>query len=209
MMIETTTKPKARMKKPSQARSVATFANILNAATEVVVERGIQGLNTNIVAERAGVNIGTVYHYFPDKTAILVELFRLDQQQRSVYLLGKLSELPTAPDLTEWSHELFVLVRRLRNEHPTTAVMRRAFQSVPELVEIDNADTADTTNFVARLLRERFATLDDERAHFAARLLVETTMTIMDSELAEGPQSGAFFDEALHLINTYLEAIDR
>ncbi len=209
MMIETTTKPKARMKKPSQARSVATFANILNAATEVVVERGIQGLNTNIVAELAGVNIGTVYHYFPDKTAILVELFRLDQQQRSVYLLGKLSELPTAPDLTEWSHELFVLVRRLRNEHPTTAVMRRAFQSVPELVEIDNADTADTTNFVARLLRERFATLDDERAHFAARLLVETTMTIMDSELAEGPQSGAFFDEALHLINTYLEAIDR
>ena len=208
-MIETTTNPKSRWKKPSQARSVATFANILRAATEVIVERGIGGLNTNIVAERAGVNIGTVYHYFPDKTAILVELFRLDQRQRSVYLLEKLRELPTAPDLTEWSQELFSLVRRLRYEHPTTAVMRRAFQSVPELVEIDNTDTADTANYVARLLRERFATLDDERAHFAARLLVETTMTIMDSELAEGPQSGAFFDEALHLINTYLETIDQ
>jgi AcrR family transcriptional regulator len=208
-MIETTTKPKSRLKKPSQARSVATFANILSAATEVIVERGIGGLNTNIVAERASVNIGTVYHYFPDKAAILVELFRLDQQQRSAYLLEKLSELPTAPDLAEWSHELFSLVRRLRYEHPTTAVMRRAFQSVPELVEIDNTDTADTANYVARLLRERFATLDDERARFAARLLVETTMTIMDSELAEGPQSGAFFDEALHLINTYLETIDQ
>ena len=209
MMSEMTTPSKPRLKKPTQARSIATFSNILNAATAVVVERGIQGLNTNIVAERAGVNIGTVYHYFPDKNAILIELFRLDQVQRSVYLLNKLNELPTAPDLTTWSHELFDLVRRLRHEHPTTAVMRRAFHSVPELVEIDNDNTTETSVHVARLLRERFTSLDDERAHYAARLLVETTMAIMDSELAEGPESGAFFDEALHLINTYLGAIEQ
>jgi hypothetical protein len=57
-------------------------------------------------------------------------------------------------------------------------------------------------------LRQRFATLDDERARFASRLLVETTNTIMDSALAEGPEAGPFFDEALNLINTYLKTID-
>ena len=79
---------RTRSKRPTQARSIATFTSILDAATEIVVELGIQGLNTNIVAERARINIGTVYHYFPDKTAILLELFRLDQQQRAVYLLS-------------------------------------------------------------------------------------------------------------------------
>lgn len=195
-------------KKPSQARSKATFAGILDAATEIVVERGIQGLNTNLVAERAGVNIGTVYHYFPDKTAILVELLRLDQRLRSNYLREKLSELASAPDLSVWSGQLFQQLRRLRSAHPNTALMHRAFRSVPELVTIDDIDTAMTTDYVAGLLGQRFPALDDERAHFASRLLVETTNAIMDSALAEGPQAGAFFDEALHLINTYLTTID-
>ncbi len=208
-MIETPTQPRTTYKRPSQDRSKATFAAILDAATAIVVERGIQGLNTNVVAERAGVNIGTLYHYFPDKTAILVELFRLDQRQRSNYLLATLLELPTAPDLTEWVRALFDLVRQLRNEHPTTTPLRRAFRSVPELVALDSVDTSATTTLFARLLRERYDALDDERAHFASRLLVETTMTIMDSELADGPEASAFFDEALHLITIYLEDIER
>ena len=208
-MIEAATKPMHNSKKPSQARSMATFANILHAATEIVVERGIQGLNTNIVAERACVNIGTVYHYFPDKTAILVELFRIDQQRRSQYLLAKLNELATAPDLARWTSEIFELARLLRVENPTTAQMRRAFRSVPELVVLDNADTAATTELLARLLLERFKNLDPERAHYAARLLIETTTAIIDSDLAEGPEAGAFFDEALSLVRNYLETIDQ
>jgi AcrR family transcriptional regulator len=203
-----TARPTNLPKKPSQARSKATFANILDAATEIVVARGIQGLNTNLVAERAGVNIGTVYHYFPDKTAILIELFGRDQRLRAKYLQGKLSELPSATDLATWCAELFEMVQRLRSEHPNAALMHRAFRSVPELVALDNVDTSSTADYVAGLLRQRFATLDDERARFASRLLVETTNTIMDSALAEGPEAGPFFDEALNRINTYQKTID-
>ena len=90
---------RGELKRPSQARSIATFASILDASTDIIVERGVQGLNTNIVAERAGVNIGTVYHYFPDKTAILVELFRIDQARRMAHLLEKLREVSETPDL--------------------------------------------------------------------------------------------------------------
>ena len=207
--MQTPTKPRSTYQRPSQDRSKATFAAILDAATEIVVARGIQGLNTNLVAERAGVNIGTVYHYFPDKTAILVELFRLDQRQRSHYLLATLRQLPTTPDLAVWVRTLFELVRQLRSEHPTTTPMRRAFRSVPELVALDSVDTSANTTLFAGLLCERYAGLDDERAHFASRLLVETTMTIMDSELADGPEASAFFDEALHLITTYLADLER
>ena len=154
---------RTRSKKPTQARSIATFTSILDAATEIVVERGIQGLNTNFVAERAGINIGTVYHYFPDKTAILLELFRLDQQQRAGYLYDKYRELPSATDLDRWATETYALALKLRTEHPTTALLRRAYRSVPELVMYDEQDTAQWIGFLSKLLRERFKNLSEVR----------------------------------------------
>ena len=61
---------------PKQARSRATLEAILEAAAQILERRGPPGLTTNDVAERAGVSIGTLYQYFPDKTAILVAAAR-------------------------------------------------------------------------------------------------------------------------------------
>lgn len=56
---------------PSQARSRATWEAIVEAAAQVLERAGAEGFNTNAVAERAGVSIGTLYQYFSDKQAIL------------------------------------------------------------------------------------------------------------------------------------------
>ena len=56
---------------PRQERSRASIDFILDAATQVLEREGEAGFNTNAVAERAGVSIGTLYRYFPDKQAIL------------------------------------------------------------------------------------------------------------------------------------------
>jgi AcrR family transcriptional regulator len=56
---------------PQQARSRATWEAIVEAAAQVLERDGAAGFNTNAVAERAGVSIGTLYQYFPDKQAIL------------------------------------------------------------------------------------------------------------------------------------------
>jgi AcrR family transcriptional regulator len=61
-------------RRPKQARAHATVSTILEAADQVLQRGGVQGFNTNAVAERAGVSIGTLYQYFPDKEAILVAL---------------------------------------------------------------------------------------------------------------------------------------
>ncbi|RYZ66348.1 MAG: TetR/AcrR family transcriptional regulator [Proteobacteria bacterium] len=63
-------------KEPKQARSRQTVADILQAATYILQRRGYDGMNTNAVAERAGVNVASLYQYFPNKQAILVELMR-------------------------------------------------------------------------------------------------------------------------------------
>ena len=56
---------------PRQQRAQASVDFVLEAAAQVLEAGGEAGFNTNAVAERAGVSIGTVYRYFPDKAAIL------------------------------------------------------------------------------------------------------------------------------------------
>ena len=61
-------------KRPRQQRSQATWAAILDAATQLFQRLGYAGTTTNRVAELAGVSIGSLYQYFPDKDALLLAL---------------------------------------------------------------------------------------------------------------------------------------
>ncbi len=61
-------------KRPAQARSVALVEAILEAAAGILETSGLAALTTNEVAERAGVSIGSLYQYFPNKDAILASL---------------------------------------------------------------------------------------------------------------------------------------
>lgn len=65
---------KAIVRKPKQGRSKATVAAILEAGARILAERGWAGFNTNVIAERAGVSIGSLYEYFPNKQALIDEI---------------------------------------------------------------------------------------------------------------------------------------
>ncbi|MDQ0895885.1 TetR/AcrR family transcriptional regulator [Agromyces ramosus] len=56
---------------PTQRRSTQRLDALLDAAAEIVDESGFERLTTQMVAERAGASIGTVYRYFPDRVAVL------------------------------------------------------------------------------------------------------------------------------------------
>lgn len=57
-------------KRPRQSRAAATVATILEGAARILEARGLEAYNTNAVAERAGVSVGSVYQYFPSKESI-------------------------------------------------------------------------------------------------------------------------------------------
>jgi len=69
-----------RRRIPAQSRSRATVEVLLEAAAQVLESSGTRGFNTNAVAERAGVSIGTLYRYFPDKQSILTALARREME---------------------------------------------------------------------------------------------------------------------------------
>lgn len=63
-------------KQPVQRRSLSTVADLLLAAAQVFEEQGYAAGTTNRIAARAGVSIGTLYQYFPNKEALAVALLQ-------------------------------------------------------------------------------------------------------------------------------------
>jgi AcrR family transcriptional regulator len=63
-------------KTPRQARALATQEAIVEAAAHIIAGGGLAAFNTNVVAERAGVSIGSLYQYFPNKDALMVALIK-------------------------------------------------------------------------------------------------------------------------------------
>ncbi|PZQ58257.1 MAG: hypothetical protein DI570_18175 [Phenylobacterium zucineum] len=57
-------------KLPSQRRSRATVEAILDAAAEALLRHGYAGATTSVIAQRAGVSVGTLYQYFPNRDAV-------------------------------------------------------------------------------------------------------------------------------------------
>src|SRR5271155_3486387 len=84
-------------KRPKQARSTELVATILEAATQVLAKEGAQRFTTARVAEKAGVSVGSLYQYFPNKAAILFRLQCDEWEQTSALLRGILEDVRRPP----------------------------------------------------------------------------------------------------------------
>lgn len=84
-------------KQPKQARSEALVAAILDAAVQVLAKEGAQRFTTARVAEKAGVSIGSLYQYFPNKAAILFRLQSEEWRQTAELLRGILEDIRKPP----------------------------------------------------------------------------------------------------------------
>jgi AcrR family transcriptional regulator len=87
----------AARKKPLQVRSTQLVADILEAAVRVLVRDGVKNFTTARVAEKAGVSVGSLYQYFPNKEAILFQLQANEWQQTRELLEGILTNSDRLP----------------------------------------------------------------------------------------------------------------
>ena len=79
-------------KKPVQSRSRETVEIIFEAAAQVFSQVGFASATTDRIAERAGVSIGSLYQYFPNKNAILVGLLERHLEEGQKFVFEKLQE---------------------------------------------------------------------------------------------------------------------
>lgn len=115
-------------KHPKQARSTELVAAILQAATQVLAQEGAQRFTTARVAEKAGVSIGSLYQYFPNKAAILFRL-QFDEWQQTTEMLRRILQEVDRPPL----ERLRTLVHSFIQSECEEAAMRVALNDAAPL----------------------------------------------------------------------------
>src|SRR5262249_8923170 len=117
-------KPKLSARKmPRQSRSRETVEAILTATADILVRRGYAALTTNRIAERAGVNIASLYQYFPGKEAIVAELRR----RHGAAARGAVRRILAEDATSDLEPTLRRLVAAGMAEHAAAPALHRAF----------------------------------------------------------------------------------
>jgi AcrR family transcriptional regulator len=94
--VKAKTKRGAVRRQPTQRRARETVEAVLDAVVRVLKKHGVEGVTTNRIADAAGVSIGSVYQYFPDKRAIFTALHDRHVDAISRVIESKLVEHATS-----------------------------------------------------------------------------------------------------------------
>jgi AcrR family transcriptional regulator len=169
----------APRREPRQERARQTVRAILEAAAEIMAASGIGGATTNRIAERAGVSIGSLYQYFPNKQAILERLVaehRADVQQAIGGVLIRLRD-PSQP-LDRVLMALFSEFVGLHQRKPDLALLlAREDVRTPAMTADHPAASDRLREGLAEVLAER-PEVQVPDARLASYLLMETMRTL-------------------------------
>jgi AcrR family transcriptional regulator len=188
---------------PVQGRSVARVNRMLDACAQLVDEVGYDGLTTTLLAERAGVAIGSVYQFFPDKRAIVQALTLRNLEA----YLQRLSTRLQQEKSTHWWGAVDAAIDEYIAMHRTTPGFRTLhFGDVVDvhLLDDERDNNAVIAARIAALLHERYE-LTGERIEFALGIAVEAADALIKMAFRRAPNGDlAVLDEARSLIKEYL-----
>jgi AcrR family transcriptional regulator len=193
-------------RRPLQRRGQVTFNRVLDAAEQILLERGILALTTNLIAARSGVNISSIYKFFPNKHSVVLALFERHLKIRVDHVRDAVVAISDAAD---WRPALDAAVERsyeARQLAPSTIVVLRAMLSSQELYEVDQATRGELAALFASALKS-WAAVDDARIHLAARCLVETSIALLNFWQSTGDDKDPrIVEEAKTMARSYLAA---
>ncbi len=127
-------------KKPSQKRSLERVNNILNACAALMAEIGPDGVNTNTIAERADIPVSSLYQYFPNKHAVLIELMRQELREIDQVTARVVEKITPKTHWTELCETLVDDYVELTKTQPGFVALWHTIQAHPALYNIQSGD---------------------------------------------------------------------
>ena len=175
-------------KQPQQARSTGLVAAILDAAVQVLAKEGAQRFTTARVAERAGVSVGSLYQYFPNKAANLFRLQSDEWRRTSELLRGILADRTKPPPA-----RLRALVHAfIRSECEEAAIRTALNDAAPLYRDAPEAHEARAAGeeIIAAFMQEALPKASAARRELAGEL-IKTTLSEVGKRFSEVPRSTA------------------
>jgi AcrR family transcriptional regulator len=176
------------MRAPQQERSRQRVAALLDAAAEEFAERGFGAATTTAIAARAGVPIGSLYQWFPDKEALLYGIADRHLTESASIVLGALDQAEAAPDLESSVRILVEAAVAANGGDPRIhQILYREAPRPPELqARLASLEDALAAWVSDELIRRGVA---PDRAPLRARTLVLTVEALVH-ELVLDPPAG-------------------
>ena len=186
---------------PTQARSRERFERILACAAELISEKSSDAFRMSDIVERTGIAFGSLYQYFPDKSAIITTLadrykaIGRDCVRRDLAGMKSLGDLHAALSRITDGYE------RMFREHPVMHHIWQATQADRALQKIDEDDVA----FLAGLLCDALKRVAPGAPAGALTSFAQLTMVLIAAAVrhaitlppAEGRRTLALFKQML------------
>ena len=200
--------PVASRKQPKQARSTELVTAVLEAAVQVLAEEGATRFTTARVAEKAGVSVGSLYQYFPNKAAILFRLQSEEWHRTTTMLRGILKDVESPPP-----ERLRRLVHAFIGSECDEAAMRGALDDAAPLYR--DAPEARVAKAAGKgimdvFLAEALPMVSEARRKLAAELITATLSDVGKrfSETPRQPTEVAVFADAMaDMFQAYLDRL--
>ena len=176
----------ASRKAPKQARSSELVAAVLQAAVQVLAAEGAQRFTTSRVAEKAGVSVGSLYQYFPNKAAILFRL-QSDEWRRTTAMLSAILADTARPPLDRLRSLVHAFVRSECEEAAMRVALNDAaplYRDAPEARAVRQSGEEAVRTYLA----EALPGAPDATRALAADLLTDT-LSAVGKQFSERPRT--------------------
>jgi AcrR family transcriptional regulator len=179
----------APRKSPSQERSRRTVDRILDAATRIFHEQGYAGATTNDIADEAGLSIGSLYQYFPNKDALLATLTKRHITTTTSSLAVMIGKLP---EDSGFDVILRAVVRFLVEQHDLDDLHLLVMHTAPRTHEINLELEQAKTQLVqiASVLLAKMNIIEDQQM-LIARMVVATIDAAVHDVIIRQPKGRA------------------
>jgi AcrR family transcriptional regulator len=202
--------PISARKQPQQARSADLVAAILEAAVQVLAKEGAQRFTTARVAEKAGVSVGSLYQYFPNKAAILFRL-QSDEWRRTGEMLHGILDDETKSPLARLRALVHAFIRSECEEAAVRVALDDAaplYRDAPEARQAREEGRRRFQRFLREALPEASAP-----ARKSAGDLITATLSAVGKRFSETPRSPAeiesFAGAMADMFSAYLKSLAR
>lgn len=185
---------------PAQARSKATVEAILEAAARIIRREGEAALTTNRIAEVAGVGVGSLYGYFPDKEAIQLALARRMLAEGGARVLATMEG-------KRGMAAIRALVRAVLELHATDKALRRSVMGVHLSRGGRREHAASTRNTVAEIARKAAAqglAIDPLKLFIVTRAVLGVARSLVEEPDGTAPEPAVLEEQLMALIGPYL-----
>jgi AcrR family transcriptional regulator len=207
--VATSTSPSVSSRKqPKQNRSTELVAAILEAAVQVLAKQGARRFTAARVAEKAGVSVGSLYQYFPNKAAILFRL-QSDEWRRTSELLRDILEDTSRPPLLRLRSLVHAFIRSECEEAAVRVALEDAAPLYRDAPEAEAAKAAGS-GILQAFMRETLPDASDATRAMAGRL-VKTTLSAVGKQFSEQSRTPdeieAFAEAMADMFCAYLASI--